>query len=1351
MKCANCGYDSVPEGARVCPQCQQELPQAPASGAQIIVDQRIGTIEDGGTAAAVDIAHVERDVNIFERALTPQETREKDRALEFQRLRRGIEALEQALWDQLEEADAPPAGNPYQGLPAYGLRDEKRFFGRGRAVDQLYERMRKRHLTVLHSESGAGKTSLLQAGIMPRLIREGHLPVYLRPYDVNPARAVKQAFLDDLAVAPGLAASPLRHFLRRVSAVLGPERELFILLDQFEEFFAHLHTDQQSEFIVELADCLKAQQLADVYWLIALRADFYSRLARFRPAIQEPFANDYYLDHLTVNEAKKAITEPAARRGVTFEYGLVDTLLSDLSAKDAAPSEKKIAAPQAQIVCFSLYELHKGGGSQEKVISKTLYDDHGRAEGVLRTHLDRVIRQRLPDHQETTRQLLVTMVTADKRRAQRKKAELQTRLVPKIVSAAELDQMLAELVNSRLLVQKGDPRSSDAIYELAHDHLLSEIELDPKVQRLKAAKETLRLTTLPWRQREGIKLTQEELELISPYRQRLAEEKQFEGKEALIVASALEEGHDVAGWLRTFELRPQDVQLVTETLVDGDADQRRQALKGLGSCDRLPARLQAALEERFETGNPAQRRAATEALWSWRDQMERGFRWRLRRARLGYQVRDRIREQPGLFSLLALLLAALVVGLPLLVLNQLRREHEQSIAQHIVDLKEEFRVSTLPGFLHWDGNYLWVAPSPRWSDHDETAWDEEVRGVPPLALLRITNRSKLGAAGEAFAEQGFTVFDVESDGDRVWVSLLGREKDEICPEPQSRVQADGTTVLIHGFCRRPGRVAMYRLEQGWVYTTTVGSRPWALAFDGTRLWVANADDDTLMALEPDTGEILETVPVVDPAAPDDATGPADLAFDGTHLWVANTDNDTLLKLDVQSGQQDFFALDHSPDSLTADGSYVWAGSWNSDIVIKLDGETGRRLWTYERELGPVDLVATPEGVFVSYYDDSTVVQLDPETGRRLAAFSVQTPIGLAFDGANLWVASEQALSVVRFPVTVFPVGFEPTAMVSDGDFLLATNGGALAPIHTQDGWIAPIPYRISYNPSENTGIAHDGTSLWLLREGSMGLLRWPRPYLRRHTIEVDEWWRRGLMTFDGESVWVADVNRESGAFLARIDSEAEALDDRMPLEDPPVALTHGGGALWTLGPGYPLTEEKEGATLIHTDVWSRTLTKVDPAGEQIESFQLDDLAQERSPELYRDRAYDPWEYADRPVSLAFGGEALWAAYEASSLVAKYHPDSGELFAGFPVTLEVRPGMGRPRPAPCTPVDLVYAGGSVWAACTGDNTVQRLAAEDGAFQEVIDVGRRPIALYFDGTALWVAKEADRTLTRIFIDE
>lgn len=72
------------------------------------------------------------------------------------------------------------AEHPWPGLPAFQEHDAAFFFGRDRDIEALYRLVRRERLTVLFGLSGLGKSSLLQAGLFPRLREENVLPIRIR-------------------------------------------------------------------------------------------------------------------------------------------------------------------------------------------------------------------------------------------------------------------------------------------------------------------------------------------------------------------------------------------------------------------------------------------------------------------------------------------------------------------------------------------------------------------------------------------------------------------------------------------------------------------------------------------------------------------------------------------------------------------------------------------------------------------------------------------------------------------------------------------------------------------------------------------------------------------------------------------------------------------------------------------------------------------------------------------------------------------------------------------------------------------------------------------------------------------
>jgi WD40 repeat protein len=443
---------------------------------------------------------------IHQRALTAAEEATHARKLENRLLAQGIATLVQNLSAQASEGTE--SDSPYKGLLPYSLNEAEIFYGRDKARKDLLAHIKQSPLTVLHAESGAGKSSLLQAGIAAQLIANGDLAVYLRPYHADPVEFIKRMFLPELTQAPVLADAPLREFLRQVCTVLGPKVNLYLLLDQFEEFF-QLKKEERQPFLESLADCLNDPSLK-VRWVLALRKEALSDLAELESFGITQFKNTYRLDRLSRAEAQEAMVEPARRYGITFEPALTEHILDTLTTND------EIRPTHLQLVCSALTD----DLPEEKTLTLEYYtEQEGGTEGILRDYLKRQLEDLPAGEQALSWKVLRALITADGQRAVKTNDQLIQELKTSGVTKKQIATILGRLVERRLLFTQTQP-ATEEVFELAHDYLIKEIELDPQEQALKAAQELLDQEARTY-QRHKTLLTAELLAVIQPYHNEL--------------------------------------------------------------------------------------------------------------------------------------------------------------------------------------------------------------------------------------------------------------------------------------------------------------------------------------------------------------------------------------------------------------------------------------------------------------------------------------------------------------------------------------------------------------------------------------------------------------------------------------------------------------------------------------------------------------------------------------------------------------------------------------------------------------------------------------------------------------
>jgi hypothetical protein len=295
-----------------------------------------------------------------------------------------------AAWPWLAERVWP--ASPFRGLTPFTERDATVFFGRDDLVARIVELTATTPALTVVGPSGVGKSSLLNAGVLPRLReRAGLVVAAMRPSQAQtPLRAVALALaraaepeadplgrgerVDALAdrLARGLAAEVVGDVLE----ARGGDR-LLLVVDQFEEIL--IAADEESAQVADvLAHCLAPASRLAV--LSALRADFLGRALQHR-GLAELVADTRLVTvgELGQGELRVAIEQPVRRsRMVRYEAGLVDRLLTDVG-----PAPGRL--PLLQFTLAMLWDAQESG-----VLTHRAYDALGGVDSALARHAEAV-------------------------------------------------------------------------------------------------------------------------------------------------------------------------------------------------------------------------------------------------------------------------------------------------------------------------------------------------------------------------------------------------------------------------------------------------------------------------------------------------------------------------------------------------------------------------------------------------------------------------------------------------------------------------------------------------------------------------------------------------------------------------------------------------------------------------------------------------------------------------------------------------------------------------------------------------------------------------------------------------
>jgi hypothetical protein len=273
--------------------------------------------------------------------------------------------------------------SPFVGPRPFEKEDRDRFYGRTRETEELLSLIIAHRAVLVYAQSGAGKSSLLRAGVIKRLEEQQYQVLRsarvhgLLPNDVPP-ESVQNIFVYHALQywAPSLpdgqsikdhAKTTLSEFLKPLVAAPAADEEspppLIIILDQFEEFFTtNQHRWQERRpFFEQLAQAL--QDLPTMKVIFVMREEYIAQLEPFADLLPEKLRPRMHLERLRGNAARSAVVKPFENRGLSFDPNAADELMAELSEIRIAEGDKfretrgEFVEPvQLQVVCQSLWE-----------------------------------------------------------------------------------------------------------------------------------------------------------------------------------------------------------------------------------------------------------------------------------------------------------------------------------------------------------------------------------------------------------------------------------------------------------------------------------------------------------------------------------------------------------------------------------------------------------------------------------------------------------------------------------------------------------------------------------------------------------------------------------------------------------------------------------------------------------------------------------------------------------------------------------------------------------------------------------------------------------------------------------
>jgi conflict system STAND superfamily ATPase len=337
------------------------------------------------------------EVKVYQRVVkyTPLSEDEQERKRQKTQLKGLKDAIQQKLDDLNELAGRPLSvrSNPYLFLEAFGLQDGPRFFGQQEAVTEVLQQLLNQPTTFL---DGIGRTSVLQAGVMPFLLKEGHLPLLVSASKEPLARSVKKQLLPSVETMDFLNEMSMTEFIRRITdelQVQDPEKKLFLLVDQFEALPESCHPSFEQDWAL----CISGAPAA--HWLFSVPSEERRLLNLFKNKVPIN-QNLVTLLPLERQDAKDTMLRQATLGNIQIDTEVADVILDKLDKPGVNPV-------QLQVVC---YMLAGGKGRLVRHWDMEHYNKMGGVDGILRGYLEQTISELDDEKREPAWQLLSILI-----------------------------------------------------------------------------------------------------------------------------------------------------------------------------------------------------------------------------------------------------------------------------------------------------------------------------------------------------------------------------------------------------------------------------------------------------------------------------------------------------------------------------------------------------------------------------------------------------------------------------------------------------------------------------------------------------------------------------------------------------------------------------------------------------------------------------------------------------------------------------------------------------------------------------------------------------------------------------
>jgi hypothetical protein len=360
--------------------------------------------------------------------------------------------------------------NPYRGLEVFREQDEKYFFGRDNYTETLINFLDHKPLIAVVGPPGIGKSSLIYAGLIPHLCRQGNWGITCFRPGEHPIHSLSAAVVSLLKSHTSdkkrllkIEKLAQKFLLRKLNLkdifeaifTRNPHARMLLFADQFEDIYILCREEtERRRFIDELLTSCANLKYSQFSVIITLRADFLGKALSYRPFADALQNADLKLGPMNRNELREIIEKPPTLLNVKIEDGLTDYILNEINEE----------APSLPLLAFALTKLWEK--QTHGTLTHFAYNEIGGVENALASYADSVYEGLRPEEQARARNFFKQLI--------RPREAFETNWYMAASAKLEPDEqeVAKKLAESRLIaIRQND--TTGQIAEFAHECLIT--------------------------------------------------------------------------------------------------------------------------------------------------------------------------------------------------------------------------------------------------------------------------------------------------------------------------------------------------------------------------------------------------------------------------------------------------------------------------------------------------------------------------------------------------------------------------------------------------------------------------------------------------------------------------------------------------------------------------------------------------------------------------------------------------------------------------------------------------------------------------------------------------------------